>query len=277
MRIVRRVLLVIFAIMVIAGAYRVLGVYRFQSGECASRQPARFVASYPKTLRVMSFNIQGHASFLDDDHIEEVAATILKYQPDIVAINEAHRNTWQARFEDQTAQLQRLTRMSIVFGRSYRFMGGDFGNAVLTRGRILSSQVHDLPGTGEPRSLLESVVAVNGGTVQFYATHTSAWGSLSRAARTAQLDCINAHVTTSGRPYVVAGDLNAPADTPEIRKFLGANALVLAGDPESPTHRVTEQRLDYILTDPRWTIASARVLDDGPSDHRPLLAELTWQ
>lgn len=274
MRIFRRVLLFVVAIATIAFAYRVLGVYRFQSGECASRPPARFAASYPKTLRVMAFNIQGHASLLDEDHIEEVAATILKYQPDVVAINEAHRNTWQTRFEDQTAQLQRLTGMSIVFGRSYRFLGGDFGNAVLTRGRILSSQVHDLPGTGEPRSLLEAVIEVNGGTIQFYATHTSAWGSMGRTARAAQLDCINSHVTTSGHPYVVAGDLNAPADTPEMRDFLGANALVLAGDPESPTHRVTEQRLDYILADPRWRIVSARVLDDGPSDHRPLLAEL---
>jgi endonuclease/exonuclease/phosphatase family metal-dependent hydrolase len=37
---------------------------------------------------------------------------------------------------------------------------------------------------------------------------------------------------------------------------------------------VLEQRLDYILTDPGWKLRSARVLDDGPSDHRPVLAEL---
>ena len=39
--------------------------------------------------------------------------------------------------------------------------------------------------------------------------------------------------------------------------------------------RVLEKRLDYILTDPGWIVRSARVLDDGPSDHRPVLAELT--
>ena len=275
MRRLRIVLFVAAFLFAGAAAYRVLGVYRFQAGECRSRPPASFVMSYPASLRVMSFNIQGHAAVLDGDHIEQVAETIRKYQPDVVALNETHRKTWQSRFEDQIAQLQRLTGMNVVFGRSYRFMGGDFGNAVLTRGRIVSSEVHALPGTGEPRTLLECVLDVNGGSVQFYATHTAAWASLSRETRLAQLECINRHVRASGRPYIVAGDLNAPADAPEIRQFLGANALVIAGDPAEGTHRMTRQRLDYILTDPRWSVRSAQVLDDGPSDHLPLLAELS--
>ena len=270
----RKVLIVIALLMAGAAAYRVLGVYRFQAGECRARPPATFVMSYPPSLRVMSFNIQGHAAVIDGDHIEEVAETIRKYRPDVVALNETHRNTWQSRFEDQVAQLQRRTGMNVVFGRSYRFLGGDFGNAVLTRGAIVSSEVHDLPGTGEPRTLLECVLDINGGRVQFYATHTAAWASLSRETRLAQLQCINQHVRASGRPYIVAGDLNAPADAPEIREFLAENALVIAGDPAEGTHRVTKQRLDYILTDPRWTVRSAQVLDDGPSDHLPLLAEL---
>lgn len=276
MRRFRTAVLILVVIVSIAAGYRVLGVYRFQSGECAARPPAKFQMTYPRTLRVMSFNIQGHAALLRADHIEEIAATIRQHRPDLVAINEAHRETWQARFEDQTAQLQKLTGMRIVFGRSYRFLGGDFGNAVLARGEILSSRVHDLPGTGEPRSLLETIIRVKDGTVQFYSTHTSAWGSLGREPRAAQLQCINAHVRTSGLPYIVAGDLNAPADAPEIREFLAGNALLIAGDPKVGTHRITEQRLDYILTDPRWRVVEARVLDEGPSDHRPLLAELAY-
>lgn len=274
MRRLRRVFLVVLILTLTLVAYRVLGVYRFKAGECAARTPARFVASYPQKLTVMSFNIQGHAALLRDDHIEEVAKTILRYRPDIVAINEAHRNTWQARFEDHTTQLRKLTGMNLVFGRSYRFMGGDFGNAVLTRGDIVSVNVHDLPGTGEPRTLLDTVIRINGGTIEFYVTHTTAWGSFNREDRLDQLACINAHVVASGRPYIVAGDLNAAADAPEIRTFLAGNTLRVAGDVAEGTHRVTGQRLDYILTDPGWTVRNARVLDDGPSDHRPVIAEL---
>ncbi|HEX8618949.1 MAG TPA: endonuclease/exonuclease/phosphatase family protein [Thermoanaerobaculia bacterium] len=273
---VTRILLIVALLAFAAMAYRVLGVYRFRSAECAAMAARPFSPAYPKRLTVMSFNIEGHASLLrGDEHIEDVAATIRKYNPDVVGINEAHRGTWQARFGDHVEQLQLLTGMKVAFGRSYTFMGGHFGNAVLTRGDILSTRVHDLPGTGEPRSLLETVIRVNGGTIDFYVTHTTAWASLSQSTRAEQLKCIQAHLRTSVYPYILTGDLNAPPESGEMDMFLRGNGLQFAGDPKTPTHRVMEQRLDYILADAGWTVRSARVLDDGPSDHRPVIAELT--
>jgi endonuclease/exonuclease/phosphatase family metal-dependent hydrolase len=164
--------------------------------------------------------------------------------------------------------------MNVIFGRSYTFMGGHFGNAVLTRGRIVSSDVRDLPGTGEPRSLLETVLEVNGGTIEFYVAHTSAWGPIGEAARRDQLSCIQAHVRASRHPYILVGDLNTTPESDEMKTFLDGNTLQFAGDPKTPSHRVLEQRLDYILPDAGWTVRSSRVLDDGPSDHRPVIAEL---
>jgi endonuclease/exonuclease/phosphatase family metal-dependent hydrolase len=154
-------------------------------------------------------------------------------------------------------------------------MGGHFGNAVLTRGEIVSSDVRDLPGTGEPRSLLESIIRVNGGLIEFYVTHTSAWGSIGEAARRDQLTCMQAHVRASRHPYILVGDLNTPPDSDEMKSFLAGNTLQFAGDPKAHTHRILKQRLDYILADAGWKVRNARVLDDGPSDHHPVLAELT--
>lgn len=269
--------LVIGGLMVLAISYRVLGVYEFRSGECTARDPVRFANTYPKRVVVMSFNIEGHASLVRPDHIEEIAKVIRDHQPDIVAINEAHRGTWQARFGDHMRELTGRTGLNGVFGRSYTFLGGHFGNAVLTRGRVLRSEVHELPGTGEPRSLLEAVVNVNGGIVEMYVTHTTAWASFGRTARAQQLQCINAHIRAAAHPFILAGDLNAPPNAPEMASFLAGNTLRFAGDPTTPTHRLMEQRLDYILMDPGWKVRSARVLDDGPSDHRPVLVELTHQ
>ncbi len=254
--------------------YRILGVYEFRAGECTALKPRKFAVTYPKHLTVMTFNIEGHASLFNSNHIAEIAETIRKYHPDIVGINEAHRNTWQSRFGDHATELGRLTGMSVVFGRSYTFMHGDFGNAVLTRGVIVSSNVHDLPGTGEPRSLLETIVRINGGTIDFYVTHTTAWASINRSTRDLQLQCLNAHVNASAYPYVLVGDLNAPPDSPEVARFLSGNFLRLAGNPKTPTHKVMNERLDYILTDAGWQVLGSRVIDEGPSDHRPLLAEL---
>jgi len=269
-----KILLTIAVLFVAMASYRVLGVYRFRSGECSAAPAYTLAPTYPKRLTVMTFNIEGHASLLRGNHIEEIAAVIRKYAPDVVGINEAHRNTWQARFDDHVEQLRLLTGMNVLFGRSYSFMGGDFGNAVLTRGEIVKSDVHDLPGTGEPRSLLDGTIRVGGGTIEFYVTHTTAWGSVNRETRRNQLNCILAHLRSSHHPFILVGDLNAPPEAPELAEFLARDGMHLAGDPKASTHKVTEQHLDYILADPGWIVRSARVLDDGPSDHRPVLAEL---
>lgn len=275
MRRFRKIALIVAILAGMIVSYRVLGVYEFRAGECTAVPPRKFAATYPKRLVVMVFNIEGHASLLRSNHIEEVAKTIVKYKPDLVGINEAHRNTWQARFGDHVEELERLTGMKAAFGRSYIFAGGEFGNAVLTRGQILSKDIHDLPGTGEPRTLLETVVKVNGGIVDFYVTHTTAWASLNESTRDVQMQCINAHLRASRHPFILTGDLNAPPESAEMVRFFGTNDLQFAGNPKEPTHRVMEQRLDYILADSGWQVRGARVLDDGPSDHRPVIAELT--
>jgi endonuclease/exonuclease/phosphatase family metal-dependent hydrolase len=277
MRALKRTLLVIGVLVIVMVCYRVFGVYELRSGQCTALQPRRFASTYPKHLVVMTFNIEGHASLLSSEHIPEIARTIMKYHPDIVGINEAHRNTWQARFGDHIAELERLTGMHAAFGRSYRFLGGDFGNAVLTRGTIVNAGVKALPGTGEPRTLLETIVRVNGGTIQFYVAHTSAWASINQSARGEQLQCINAHLQASGYPFILTGDLNAPPESPEVQRFLSGNTMQFAGNPKEPTHKIMNERLDYILADPGWTVRGSRVLDDGPSDHRPVIAELTHQ
>lgn len=275
MRRLRRIALWVFGIVAVVFAYRILAIYEFRSGDCNARKPHRFAPTYPKKLVVMTYNIEGHASLLRNDHIEEIAETIVRHKPDLVAINEAHRGTWQARFGDHLEQLHRLTKLNTAFGRSYRFLGGEFGNAVLTRGNVVRTEVHELPGTGEPRTLLETVVQIDGGTIELYVTHLAAWAQVNRSARRQQLQCVHDHVLASAHPFILAGDINAPPDAPEVAEFLRTNVVKGVLAAPTPTHRVMEQQLDHILVDRGWVVQSARVLDDGPSDHRPVIAELT--
>jgi endonuclease/exonuclease/phosphatase family metal-dependent hydrolase len=268
--------LTIFALAAIVFGYRILSVYEFRSGEClATPTPVTASPTYPKRLVVMSYNIQGHAALLRDEHIPKIAETINRFRPDVVGINEAHRNTWQSRFRDHVDQLRRATNMNAAFGESYEQLGGQFGNAVLTRGRILSSDVYRLPGTGEPRTLLETRIAIDGGTVEFYVTHLAAWEKFNRAARARQLECLAHHLGNSPYPYVLTGDLNAAPDSPEVMAFRRSESLQMAG-PVAPTHRVMELGLDYVFADRGWRVQTSRTLDEGPSDHRPVLVELTY-
>lgn len=274
MRRKRKLLFGVIAFFAVILSYRVLAIYRFRSGECVAAQPRTFASTYPKRLVILQYNIEGHAALIRSDHIAQIAAVINQVKPDVVTINEAHRNTWQARFHDHVEELRRLTGMNGVFGRSYDFLGGEFGNIVLTRGDILRSSVHDLPGTGEPRSVLEAIVRVNGGIIELYSTHLTAWGSINSEVREHQLSCLANHVRASAHPFILTGDLNAPPDAEEIKKFSSETVLQMCG-PIGPTHKITEKQLDYVFADRGWKVVSARVLDIGPSDHRPVVAELT--
>ena len=265
------------SVVLIVFLYRVLSVYEFRKGECAATiQPAIIAKTYPRRLLIMTYNVQGHAALLRGDHIEKIAAAINEVKPDVVAINEAHIRTWQARFRDHVEELGRLTGMNVAFGQSYDQLGGRFGNLVLTRGRIVQNRVHRLPGAGEPRTLLETTIDIDGGRVQFYTTHLTAWEKLNRATRIIQLECLAAHMRASTHPFILAGDLNAPPDAPEIVEFLRNETIQMCGNGAGATHRVMNLWIDYIFADRGWNVVYGRPVDIGPSDHRPLVAELRY-
>lgn len=273
----RRIGLGCITIIFLLIGYRVIFVYRWRAGDCATGpQPLNTVQLYPRRLLVMTYNIEGDAELIRGPrHIEEIAAVINQVKPDIVGLNEVHRRTWQSRFRDQVARLQQLTRMSGAFGRSYSEFGGGFGNAVLTRGAIVAVDVHNLPCSGEPRSLLATTVRIDHATVQFFVGHVAAWGGVNSAIRAKQLDCLASHVRVSRYPRILAGDFNAPPESTEMSRFIEENTtLQICGADLPPTQRIMKKRIDYIFADRGWEVRNAQVLDIGPSDHRPVIAEL---
>jgi endonuclease/exonuclease/phosphatase family metal-dependent hydrolase len=271
--------------------YRVFAVYTVRTGSCdfpitkgelvrggAPRFPSRKESARAgRSLVVMTYNIEGHAALLRPDHLEKIAEVIRETRPDIVGLQEVHRGTWQSRFTDQAAELARLTNMNSAYGRSFTVLGGEFGNAVLTRGRIVSSKAYPLPSLGEPRSLLQATIDINGNRFNYFVTHLATWGKVNRPSRLEQLQCIAEHVRRSELPYIVVGDFNVIANTPELQWFINSALVQVVGGTDDPTHKLTRQRLDYIFADPGWFAKSARVLHLGASDHWPVMAELEWE
>lgn len=281
----RRILAIAGLLFLAFATYRVFGVYTVRSGECIPGDEIPVDRSFPtrgagaeqaRTLVVMSYNIEGHAALLRKDHLQKIARVIVAANADIVGLQEVHRGTWQSRFRDQAAELAELTGMTAYFGRSFEALGGEFGNAILTRGTLIDAEVHELPSVGEPRTLLRGTINAGGQILNFYVTHLATWGRLNRGSRTEQIECIAQHVRRSPYPYIVVGDFNAPPTTPELTSFHASNLVRLANANTGATHKLTGQHLDYIFSDPGWEVKNARVLSEGPSDHWPLLAELDW-
>ncbi|MFY9826404.1 MAG: endonuclease/exonuclease/phosphatase family protein [Thermoanaerobaculia bacterium] len=231
-------------------------------------------------VKVLSYNVGGHGARWSRSYLDRIARAIVEAGADVVGLQEVHRGTKQSRLEDQAETLGRLTGLSVRFGKSYVLGAGEFGNAVLTRGELRSTEVHLLPGPGEPRTLLQSRIgfaAGAAGEIDFFVTHLAAWSRWGRAARSVQIQGLVERLRQhhrQQRPFVLVGDLNAPPGAPEIGTLMAAELFRMCGDDIAVTHRYLRQRIDYIFADPGWTTDGYRVIRAGPSDHWPVLVEL---
>lgn len=293
----RRIILVLTSLFVLFIGYRFIAVWRIQYGECRpkavdpslrllTRDERGKLVSYPerigfpqqtRPLVVMTYNMSGHNQLYDRNHMFKIAKIINDVKPDIVGLQEVHRKTWQARFHDQVRELQNLTGLNVYFSPSFSEVGGGFGNAIMTRGSFVQSEMHPLPSFGEPRAVLESLIKIDGTLINVYVTHLTSWGKYKRASRDEELVCLAKQVRTSRYPYLLLGDFNAGPDTPEIRHFRQINAAQICGEEIGPSHPLLGERIDYIWADYGWEVRSARVLAIGPSDHYPVIAELFWK
>jgi endonuclease/exonuclease/phosphatase family metal-dependent hydrolase len=224
-------------------------------------------------LKVMTYNIQGHAAKNRPDHLPKIAETIAAASPDIVGLQEVHCKT-RASIVDQAERLATLTGLHLAFGRSCSIEGGDYGNAVLTKHSIDASHVYPLPGSGEPRSLMQTDVAIGGARFTFFVTHLAAWGRLLRKARIRQITELADIIARGTLPHVLCGDFNVPPGAEEMEVLLSRGHLRLCGEPGEATFPMTRQRLDYIMCDPRWEFVRSEVIRRGPSDHWPFIVEL---
>ena len=269
----------LFLVVAAGIAYRVLFLYELRPRACATPIPGSALAEEipPGTrLSVMSYNIEGHAALLRPGHLREIARVILARRPDVVALQEVHRHTWQSRFRDQAAELATLTGMEISYGPSFRALGGELGNALLTRGHVVAARVVPLPSFGEPRSLLATTVELRGTRFEVYVAHLAAWGSANNRIRAREVRCLAEHLRASRRPFVLCGDLNTTPDALELRELVKGGVAQLCGVASEPTYALLTRRLDYIYADRRFSVLDAFVLHTGPSDHWPIAATLVW-
>jgi endonuclease/exonuclease/phosphatase family metal-dependent hydrolase len=224
-------------------------------------------------LRVMSYNIQGHAAAKRPDHLPKIAEVITGAKPDIVGLQEVHCGT-RVGPQHQGEALASLTGLTHWFGRSCAMDGGEYGNAVLTRGEIKEATVHPLAGSGEPRSVLQTSVGLDGIDFTFFVTHLAAWGRLLQRARLRQIAQLGDITTMTSLPHILVGDFNVPPAGQEIEILLSRGHLRVCGDPREATFPMTRQRLDYVFSDLRWEVATAEVIRRGPSDHWAIVVDL---
>jgi endonuclease/exonuclease/phosphatase family metal-dependent hydrolase len=248
----------------------------------------------PIPVRLATFNI--HHGVGEDQRLDlpRLAKALAGLDADILCLQEVDRY-YGDRSEDvdQALVLSRALDMQLAWGPAIDEPGPpgrprQYGNALLSRLPILVSDVHPLPGAGEPRSALRTMIELDGGTLWVTVTHLSTGPTAERAAQAAALAAL--HTDTMGAG-VLAGDFNARPDAAELdvlrERFTDAwEAAGWRADRAGCLfwHRDTgdtypahspNRRIDQVWLSAGVTVTAAHVApDEGASDHLPLVVDL---
>ena len=259
-----------------------------------------------RPFRIMTLNLWGSNHW--QERRGEVLAWISELEPDVIALQEVERGD-----DDQLEWLAAQTGMHHAFAGAARRGGPPFGNAILSRFVIGSSERLELPLLGrdlERRFALLARVTTTDGPTDVCTTHLShlfADGVVREAQVLALADWIEAQ-PPGVLPPILCGDLNALPDSAEVRFLKGRqslagrsfhlfDALEVSGNdaptwsnrnPWAAAERLPDQRIDYVLVGVRHPdtgagqVLHAEVVCDlartgvHASDHFGLIADLAW-
>lgn len=181
----------------------------------ASLLPLRVAAAHEDgTLSVVTLNLW-HDKADWPARQALIVAELRRLRPDVIVLQEVLQH---AALPNQAQVLAE------ALGYAYRFASIDppeaerrYGNAVLTRHRIVADAWTALEPLDDYRSAAHVRVEIEGGIVDVYATHLHyppAGAAIRRTQVTGLLDLIAR--TAWSDSVLVAGDFNAPADAPEF-------------------------------------------------------------
>ena len=203
----------------------------------------------PGVLRVLTWNLWWR--FGDWRARREAVLRVLEeLRPDVCGLQEvwatadegladwlAERLAMQALFSPSPAPERWQRRLDLIEPGGAPGSRIAFGNAVLSRWPVLSSDVTDLPDGPRPegRTALHALLDVPGGPLPFTTTHLNSSPAES-AVRVAQVRALVPEVARRARQVpgarrpVLTGDLNAEATSDEVRLLGGYETAPVVPD-----------------------------------------------
>ncbi|WP_282297725.1 endonuclease/exonuclease/phosphatase family protein [Stenotrophomonas sp. PS02289] len=271
---------------------------------CAT-SPAATAKDEAAVLRVMTFNVR-YASPNDGVNLWEnrralTLKTIVEQQPDLIGMQELllGQATWLGQQLPHHAWFGKGRNGNEVDGNGNEHMGLFYDTRRLTllrQGDFWYSETPDVPGSANfdgpmPRMATwgEFEDRRNGKRFFLFNTHlphTDAAEALRE--RCARLLLARIQQLAGDAPVVVTGDFNAHPDGPTHRLLTAElsdawDQAPARSGPEKTAHAFTgnpDARIDWVLYR-QFGIRSVHSVDDHegplyPSDHYPVVAELTW-
>ena len=234
----------------------------------AACRAAESSASAHRGVRCVTWNIR-HGRGLDGQvDLARVAATLAALEVDVALLQEVDRGCARSGGVDQARELGERLGLASTFGAHRPFDGGEYGLAVLARGRITGATAHPLAAAPRPLVALEASLERDAGAcVRAYSVHLV--DTLEeRTAEARELRALAAARRGAGAA-LVGGDFNGPRGTAPLLAF----APWPVADPGGLTFPAGEpvREIDFLVaSEGAWHMVAV-VPEAAASDHRPVL------
>ncbi len=237
-----------------------------------------------KTIKIMTYNIQSGHNADYAVALDATAAYIKSVGAPIVGLNELDVRNGRSKGLDQLEFIrERAGYPYAAFGRSIDFMGGYYGNGLISKYPIISRELFEVPQTDpslnsrvEPRSILRVTLDVEGSPLTVMVTHYG----LSVEERTKAVALTVELVKDAEHPVIFMGDLNATPNSTELKPLCEVlvdtakgfdEADLLSIDSKSPNRRI-----DFIFATPNVKVNAVKVPKVLYSDHCPYIADVEF-
>jgi endonuclease/exonuclease/phosphatase family metal-dependent hydrolase len=192
-----------------------------------------------ETERVATLNIWNKSGPWPE-RLALIRKQLIELSPDVIGLQEVLRlipdetqPPMPAPDNDQASEIAEGLGYNIAYGVAADYSGGlKFGNALLTRYKILDSRTFRLPGadSGETRSLLYALLETPWGRQPTFVTHLN-WKlhhgvvRVKQAVYLAERIFVLAPVEADFLPPLLMGDFNADPESDEIRYLKGQHVI----------------------------------------------------
>lgn len=232
-------------------------------------------------MKIMTFNTQHCLNYLEQKiDFEIMADAINKCGAEVVGLNEIRHWSEHPEYDDQAANLSRLTELKYhYFAKAIAFDGiHPYGNALISKLPIIEAKAIIIPdpdpktGNGyyETRCVLKAKLE-NGLTV------LSVHFGLNRDEQENAVKTVLENI--ENEKCILMGDFNVLADSDIIKpireKFKDTADLFTEPLLSFPSDK-PQIKIDYIFVSPDIEVVSADIPAIVASDHRPHVAEIKF-
>lgn len=213
----------------------------------------------PVILKIMTLNLHNGIDTENQSNFESFAALVAAEQPDIIALQEV---------QSKHLKYLRIPGYQAISGPNANCISFRFGNALLTRHKIIYHRHHYLPSQKEQRGVDEVAIAINGQYLRVLNTHIG----LGYHEQMRQINEISRISDYLSGPLIIAGDFNLEPGHQLLAGFKFTE--VSAGFTPYKTYpsKQPKYHIDQIWHNEYFQVQEARPVLWPGSDHYPVVA-----